>query len=99
MCAFHCQQAAEKYLKALLVFRTDAPPLRTHDLQRLGSQVDLPAQLLRGAADLSHDYAPTRYPDAEPTSAIPYDRPGCEQRLEMAEAIVNWVRQRIGEEE
>ena len=31
---FHCQQAIEKYLKALLTF-AGVPALRTHDLERL----------------------------------------------------------------
>ena len=36
-CLFHCQQAAEKALKALLVWH-DHPFRRTHDLVELGTQ-------------------------------------------------------------
>lgn len=32
--AFHCQQAAEKYLKAWLIAKQQQPP-RTHDLEKL----------------------------------------------------------------
>jgi len=36
---FHCQQAAEKYLKAFLVFHDQEPP-KTHDLIELAKQCD-----------------------------------------------------------
>lgn len=35
---FHCQQAAEKALKALLTWH-DEPFARTHDLGKLGAQL------------------------------------------------------------
>ena len=37
--AFHCQQAAEKYLKARLAVTGETPP-RTHNLLRLITQLD-----------------------------------------------------------
>lgn len=99
MCAFHCEQAAEKYLKALLILRTQGAPPRTHDLGGLGDRLDLPQELRADAHLLSLDYAPTRYPDAEVNSPIPYDESGSQQRLRMAEDIIAWVRKSIGEEE
>ena len=36
--AFHCQQAIEKYLKALLI-ENDIPLIRTHDLIRLNGMI------------------------------------------------------------
>jgi HEPN domain-containing protein len=41
---FHCQQAAEKLLKALLVARDLAPP-RTHDLEELAARLSPPLSL------------------------------------------------------
>ena len=55
-CLFHCQQAVEKSLKALLVWR-DHPFRKTHDLVELTRQcVDLEPTLddvLRGVAGLT----------------------------------------------
>ncbi len=66
MICFHAQQAAEKYLKAFLVFRGVRPD-RTHDLRALLAKcVDLEAELLPLDADCRNlnDYAvDVRYPD------------------------------------
>ncbi len=63
---FHCQQAAEKFLKAYLVFRGQAPPI-THDLLLLLEKVrffDAEAEWLREHLALLMPYAvEIRYPD------------------------------------
>jgi HEPN domain-containing protein len=66
--AFHCQQAAEKMAKAIIVaFQTEYP--RTHDLAELGSAVaDLRPELGAGIAALSgltDWYVTPRYPGLE----------------------------------
>lgn len=70
--AFHCQQAAEKSLKALLTWH-DEPFRRTHDLSELGRQaVSIDASLepvVRGAEILTAYAWVFRYPGdiEEPT--------------------------------
>lgn len=63
--AFHCQQAAEKAIKGLLVFN-DQRFAKTHDLKTLIVQAEpfLPglAELAERAADLSPFAADGRYP-------------------------------------
>ena len=63
--AYHCQQAGEKALKALLVWK-ERPLLRTHDLGILLNQVaaDYPQlEALRESAELLTPYAVEyRYP-------------------------------------
>ena len=66
--AFHCQQAVEKLLKAVLTWR-EVPFRKTHDLGELGLRV---AQLvpklellLRSAAPLSEYAWRYRYPDVD----------------------------------
>ena len=54
---FHAQQAAEKYLKAYLVFRGDIPP-RTHDLGlrlRLARDFDATLEPLKADCDFLTD--------------------------------------------
>ncbi|HUT52090.1 MAG TPA: HEPN domain-containing protein [bacterium] len=63
--AFHCQQAAEKYLKAFLVWRQIAFP-KTHDIEKLldlvGSIDAALADSLEEAAFLSDFGVEIRYP-------------------------------------
>ena len=66
---FHCQQAAEKALKALLTWH-DEPFRKTHDLEALSRQcvaVDPTLAPLLAAADTLTEYAwAFRYPDSLP---------------------------------
>jgi HEPN domain-containing protein len=67
--AFHCQQAAEKYLKAVLVQRRVEFP-KTHDIRRLLESVATIdphlAQLLREADTLTPFGVEVRYPSDAP---------------------------------
>ena len=69
---FHCQQAAEKYLKAYLVFR-GIPFTRTHEIGELVTKCenkDKEISALKEEADKLTDYAiEIRYPEEwiEPT--------------------------------
>src|SRR5262245_26820183 len=68
---FHCQQAAEKYLKALLQELGAAVP-RTHDLEDLLDSL-LPhdatlASLRRGRVSLTRDAVDYRYPSLRATT-------------------------------
>ena len=62
---FHCQQSAEKYLKALLV-ELALPVPRTHDLDRLLTDVVVHhptlSSIRRGALFLEQFAVETRYP-------------------------------------
>jgi HEPN domain-containing protein len=69
---FHCQQCAEKYLKAYLVVHGTAPPL-IHDLQallNLASAHDASLMVLDPLAGLLNRYAVAiRYPSLTATPA------------------------------
>jgi HEPN domain-containing protein len=63
--AFHCQQAAEKILKALLVAAAVAPP-RTHDMERLVQAAAHYPSLrdqMQAFARLTEWLTASRYPD------------------------------------
>jgi HEPN domain-containing protein len=74
-CLFHCQQAVEKSLKALLVWR-DHPFRKTHDLVELTRQcVDLEPTLgdvLRGIAGLTRFAWEYRYPGQAETPELQF---------------------------
>jgi HEPN domain-containing protein len=64
---FHCQQAAEKALKAFLTWH-DVRFRRVHDLEEIGKQcveIDLTLGSLMGRAETLSEYASRfRYPGA-----------------------------------
>jgi len=90
---FHAQQATEKALKAVLVFRS-VPFPKTHNIRTLmdllPEGLNLPEEA-RGAAGLT-DYAVlTRYPgDLEPVTEEEYF-----EAVRTAEAVVQWAEKTI----
>ena len=89
--AFHCQQAAEKYLKAFLV-RHQVEPLRTHNLGKLLDQVagvsaDLAASLADAVA-LSPYGVDIRYPGDFPDVLIGGEKPLFDLAHRVREAVM-----------
>lgn len=95
--AFHAHQAAEKYLKGLLVAKGEEPP-RIHALPELLRRViahapDLDGQELRDAAtNLNNYYIPSRYPAEVGGSAGPISSEEAIEALAWAESIASAVR-------
>lgn len=87
---FHCQQAAEKYLKGLLAGEGIAPP-HVHDLGRVVTELTFrgfPAASLQQTAESLNPYAAeVRCPE---TFCVP-GQPEAEAALSAAKTIRNWV--------
>jgi HEPN domain-containing protein len=95
--AFLAQQAVEKYLKGAWVVARKEPAPHTHALTEIGDGVGVPANLRRHLADLTSDYTVSRYPDA--ANAVPYeiyDESTARSKVENAEAVIAWLRSKIG---
>ena len=92
--AFHCQQAAEKALKAFLAWN-DVPFRKTHSLEELGRQCCNIAPALRPlvdeAAPLSEYAWRFRYPG--PVDAPTADEIG--QAMSVASRVVAEIRARL----
>jgi HEPN domain-containing protein len=90
---FHCQQAAEKYLKAFLVFNDQEPP-KTHDLAelaRLCNNFDNDFMLLIPKCEYLLPFAiQTRYP-----SKLELKDEDIKTALAYAQAIIEFVKPRI----
>jgi HEPN domain-containing protein len=87
---FHCQQAAEKALKAYLV-QCDIRPPKTHDLFELISLCSISTLVpkLRDHASTLNDYSViARYPGAK--DILPEDK---DEALRSAEAITSSVKE------
>ncbi len=93
---YHCQQAAEKALKAFL-FHRDIPFRKTHDLAELGDErVRLDASLAEvvdRAVDLTPFAWQFRYPAADRGEPSAED---AQEAIETAQATYDAVRTRIG---
>jgi len=92
--AFHSQQAAEKYLKALLVWHQIEFP-KTHDLETLlklvGMVDDKIPEILRDAAVLTPYGVDYRYPGDYPSVS----GRDAEQALRLAERVRLEIRNRL----
>ncbi len=96
-CAFFCQQAAEKALKALLIESLRQPVPPTHTLPTLGQALGVPSSLMSALRRLNLAYITTRYPDA--ANGIPaqmYDEETSAVHLADARKVVAWIRERLG---
>ena len=92
---FDAQQAAQKAIKAVLVFR-QLEFRKTHDLRGLFTLLDasgnpIPEEIRE--ADQLTDYAvETRYPGlSEPVGVTEY-----RHAVELADAVVRWAEEQIG---
>ncbi len=88
---FHCQQAAEKMLKAFLAFH-GVPPPRTHDLlmllEDILARVPLAERLREGLSILTPYAVSARYPDDEgdmPTLA------DAQEARQYAQHVLDWL--------
>lgn len=95
VCAFLCCQAVEKYLKALWLHERGEGPPRTHSLTELGDALGVAKELRPRLVNLNVDYTAARYPDA--ANGVPfevYDRATAESKVEAAEEVFAWLRER-----
>lgn len=98
VCAFLCQQAAEKALKAVAMETWREANPKTHSLPPLAKALSLPSELQSASRRLNAAYATSRYPDA--ANGIPaeiFDQEIAQTYLGDAQGIVEWARKRFGE--
>ncbi len=94
---FHCQQAAEKFLKGLAVFQGAVAP-RIHDLLALLDEISSLRALavpesVRAACVILNPYAiEVRYPDDAWTPSLEDAR----EARQMAQVIRDWVYSAVG---
>ncbi len=92
--AFHCQQVAEKLLKAVIVWQTRRRPPHSHNLWRLWrsvSGVTCPADVREALAALSPHYTLSRYPGM----GAKYDRKTAQRMMKRMERVWQWFTQTL----
>ncbi|MDD1764262.1 MAG: HEPN domain-containing protein, partial [Methanobacteriaceae archaeon] len=93
---FMSQQAAEKALKALYIYKIRDSPGKTHSLLRLGKDVGIPSYSYHGLRKLNPDFILTRYPDV--ADGVPYelyDYEIAQDKLQIAEEVIKWVEKEL----
>jgi len=95
VCAFLCQQCAEKSLKALFIKKEEKVP-KVHDLVFLGKKIGLNEDLLKECDELSKVYIETRYPDVgEKLPFEKFDKIKTKKFLEISEKLLKWIKKNI----
>ncbi len=91
------EQATEKALKALYIERKGLLPPRTHELRRLGEEVNAPKDLLPELDMMAGKYLAARYPDATANSipAESISQASAQWHLELAQRTLVWVRKQL----
>jgi HEPN domain-containing protein len=98
---YHCSQAAEKALKALLL-ALDQEPERTHSIERLLLALELcgldtaPLRQLR-LKTLQRMTTASRYPDGDEAPVDLFDAGDGALALEVARAVVGFADQQLGD--
>ena len=97
MSVFASQQAVEKALKALCLYKLREFP-RGHSIIYLAQKVNVLEDMRTGIRDLNPEYLSTRYPDiAAGVPAELYDENIAARHLKTAEKVLEWVKEQIQE--
>ena len=96
-CAFHCQQAIEKLLKAIIVKQTTQKPVHTHDLRALLEElkdIEVSPEIASLVSNIDIYYIGTRYPldVADPNI---FKKPLAESAVGQADKVFEWFLAQI----
>ncbi|MBI2436495.1 MAG: HEPN domain-containing protein [Candidatus Magasanikbacteria bacterium] len=95
---YHCHQAVEKMLKAVLNEHEKDIPKIHHLVRLLGlTGLEAPPTIAQAIADLNPHYAPIRYPDLgfRPNFIYTYTRKNTEEIIGSAKQIIIWLKTQI----
>jgi len=96
-CVFHCQQAVEKLLKAIIVQQTNKRPVHAHSLRVLLEEitgVEINAQIEEAISKIDGYYVGSRYPIDAVDPGI-FIRPLAEFAVQCMEEVFQWFLARI----
>ena len=94
LCAFMCQQAAEKSLKTLLLKR-GLELVKTHDLVLLAKKLNAPDKIVQMCKELTPVYVETRYPDTNEKGFRKYTKKETEDDLKIMGKITKWAKKNL----
>lgn len=91
-CIYHCHQAIEKILKAILVEKEKTVP-KTHDLLDLlkQSEIKYTKEILEFLQELNPYYTPIRYPDTPEAVSLKIKKQRAMRFLKLTKEISKWL--------
>ncbi len=93
---FWSQQAVEKGLKALFIFKENKPILKVHDLTLLCDKVHAPEKIYKIAEKLTPSYIFARYPEsADEIPARMYNKDQTNEFLTLAKEALLWIKKEL----
>jgi HEPN domain-containing protein len=94
---FHCQQALEKTLKAVIVFKTDKFPPKIHDCAKLAelAEIILEEEKENIYRSLTAYYFESRYPDMKGELTRRLDKQTAEKYMRFCEEETIWLQSSI----
>ncbi len=96
VCAFLCQQAVEKGLKAYIMNMGKVSPGPVHSLVRLADTAGLPAGFRPFMRQLTSDYFLSRYPDAAEGAPFSlYKQEDATITLAKSQEVFTWLAARM----
>ena len=94
--AFWCQQAVEKGLKALFLFKKKESVGVTHSLTFLGRELGIPSEFQQFLRELTKEYYFSRYPDAsDDVPYLAYGEKDVFSYLQDTKKGLQWVEQQL----
>ncbi len=96
VCAFLCQQAVEKYLKAFFMIKKGKSSGPTHSLIYLAKESGIPKNFYNFLGDLSPEFITTRYPDIAGDAPYKlYSSDKVRNYINKSEEIIKWIENQI----
>lgn len=96
-CAFHCQQAVEKLLKAVVVKQTGQRPRHTHEMSALLEQLgdfEIEVEIAQSISSIGVYYLGARYP-LDVVDSGTFVKPLAESAVQRMDTIFKWFLTRI----
>ncbi|MFQ6049461.1 MAG: HEPN domain-containing protein [Candidatus Paceibacterales bacterium] len=92
-CSWHCHQAIEKILKAIII-KKGKRPKKIHDLIDLSkeTEIKLPENLQDFLEELNLHYLPSRYPDLYKQMRKIYLPKNIQRVLKLTKTLFIWLR-------
>lgn len=71
-------------------------PEKTHDLIKLGKNVEIPEKYYGALYELNPELIQSRYPDATTIAPVKsYDEPSAKLHLKKAREVIRWIKKQM----
>ncbi len=93
---FFSQQAAEKALKALYLFKKSSLPEKTHNLVKISLELNTPTEISTALGELTPAAVLTRYADVLGMPPVKYyTLDNANHAIKLAEVVLTWVNRQL----